>query len=95
MSCQSYAVELSDTAAGQREGLPEAEREEIDAALKTLEGPGKQRGAARIRSRNAPVQPLFYLRTQHFGIYHTVDEDKCVVYVLALFRRPDLTLPRR
>ncbi len=95
MSCQSYAVELSETAVGQREELPEADREEVDAALKTLEDPGKQRGVARIRSRNAPVQPLFYLRTQHFGFFHTVDEDKCVVYVLALFRRPDLTPPRR
>jgi hypothetical protein len=95
MSCQSYAVELSETAAGQREEISEAGREEIDATLRTLEDPGKQRGVARIRSRNAPVQPLFYFRTQHFGIFHTVDEGKCVVYVLALFRRPDLTLPRR
>ena len=95
MSCHSYAVELSETAAGQREELSETEREEVDVALKTLQDPGKQRGAARIRSRSAPIQPLFYLRTQHFGTYHAVDEDKCVVYVLALFRRPDLTLTRR
>lgn len=95
MSCQSYAVELSETAAGQREKLPEADRDEVDAALKTLEDPGKQRGVARIRSRNAPVQPLLYLRAQHFGIFHTVDEDKCIIYVLAIVRRSDLTLPRR
>lgn len=95
MTCQSYAVELTETAAKQREELSEAEREEVEAELKTLEEPSKLRGVARIRSRNAPVQPLLYLRTQHFGIFHTVDEDKCVIYVLAILRRPDLTLSRR
>ena len=94
MSRQSYAVELSETATKQREELSETHREEVDATLITLEDPGKARGVARIRSRSAPVQPLFYLRTQHFGIFHTVDEDKCVIYVLAIVRRPDLTLQR-
>ncbi len=95
MACQSYAVELSDTAATQRGELSEAHRQEVDAALKTLEHPAKQRAPTRIRSRNAPVQPLLYQRTQQLGIFHTVDEDKCVIYVLAIVPRPNLTLPGR
>lgn len=95
MSCDAYAVEFSETAARQREALPEPDREEVDAVLATLEEPGKLRGVARIRSRGAPIQPLLYVRTRRFGIFHTVDEDKCVVSVLAIVRRADLTLPRR
>ena len=95
MSGQSHAVELSETAARQREELSEGDREEVDAALETLEDPGKRRGVVRVRSRNAPVHPLLYLRTQRFGIFHTVDEDQRVIYVLAIVRRSDLALRGR
>ncbi len=95
MGCQSYAVELSETAARQRQELPEAHRDEVDAALKSLEDPSKQRRVARIRSRKAPVQPLLYLCTPRFGMFHTADEDTCVKSVLAILRRPDLTRSQR
>ena len=67
----------------QVEPLSPSEKAEVDAHIKSLAAqPLPEQGSSRVirlRDVAAPVQPFFAARTQHFMVFHTVQEDRVVV----------------
>jgi hypothetical protein len=92
-----YRVEIAETLAGQIAEFSQADRDEVLAGLARLAKdplPGGASRVWRIRVSGPGLQtPVFYSTTTHFGILHTLEEDR--ILVLDIQRRPTLRLRKR
>jgi mRNA-degrading endonuclease RelE of RelBE toxin-antitoxin system len=95
VSDSTYVIELSATAEQDWLRFSEDEQEEITAWLRKLSQhpvPGERSGVFRMRGLNADGRPLYYSRTERFGIYHSINEQR--VSVLTMIARPNLDIPQ-
>jgi mRNA-degrading endonuclease RelE of RelBE toxin-antitoxin system len=94
VSDSTYVIEISATAEEEWLRFSEAEQEELTLWLRKLSQrplPGERSGVIRMRGLNADGRPLYYSRTERFGIYHSINEQR--VSVLTIIPRPNLDIP--
>ena len=93
MSDSAYVIELSATAEEEWLRFSEAEQEELTLWLRKLSQrplPGERSGVIRLRGQTADGRPLYYSRTEGFGLYHSINEHR--VLVLTIIARPNLDI---
>lgn len=95
MSKSAYVIEFSATAEQDWLRFSEDEQEELTLWLRKLSEhpvPGERNGVIRVRGLNADGRPLYYSQTEHFGLYHSINEQR--VAILTITARPNLDIPQ-
>ena len=91
MTCTSYTDELGEAAEAALATLSAADCTEIDthrARLRQSPLPAPDNAIRRYRAQVPDLRPgldgLYWCRTQHFVVFHAVDQQECRVLIAAI-----------